>query len=136
MVVVYLVWHVFLRARPTVAPATDPRFPETLLVSKGADECLVQVDRVQHVSAAGNYVDIHAGDQTYLMRATMRQVEELLPSPMFVRIHRSHLVNINDIERIRVGRSGSGTVQLRGGKTLALSRKYRAALQKFRPQLH
>lgn len=128
IVVVYLVWHVFLRVRP--------RVPETLLVSKGADECLVHVDRVQHVSAAGNYVDIHAGDQTYLLRATMRQVEDLLPEPRFVRIHRSHLVNTNDIERIRIERSGSGSVHLRGGKTLALSKKYRAALQKYRPQLH
>jgi len=142
LVVVYLVWHVFLRTnvaadngeRAQPAEAHDRHYPETLLVSKGSDECLIQVERVQHLSAAGNYVEIHAGDRPYLMRATMKQAEELLSPCQFVRIHRSHIVNVNQIERIKTQRSGSGTVHLRCGAALRMSKKYRAELQKFRPQ--
>jgi len=64
----------------------------------------------------------------------MKQAEELLPPRQFVRIHRSHIVNMNGIDRIRTQRSGNGTVHLRCGKALAMSKKYRAELQKFRPR--
>lgn len=131
LVVVYLVWRAFLRNK---AATRDRHYPQTILVSKGADECLIQVERVQYLSAAGNYVEIHADGQLFIMRGTMKQVEELLPPTQFVRVHRSHIVNINQIERITTQRSGAGTVILRGGTTLSVSRKYRAELQKYRPQ--
>jgi hypothetical protein len=132
LVVVYLVWRAFLRNK---AATRDRSYPQTLLVSKGADECLIQVERVQYLTAAGNYVEIHADGQLYLMRGTMKQAEELLPPTRFVRVHRSHIVNVDQIERITTQRSGTGTVYLRGGRTLSVSRKYRGELQKYRPQI-
>ena len=109
-------------------PAPAARSSRSLRVSKGADQCLLLIDDIQHVSAAGNYVDIRARDQNYLLRATMTEVEALLPPHEFVRIHRSHLVRVREIERIRLERSGSGTVHLRGGAELPISRNYRAKL--------
>lgn len=118
-------------------PAQTPKtYPQTLLVSKGADECLIQVERIESVSAAGNYVEITANEQRYLMRATMKQLEELLPPGDFVRIHRSHIVRGDRIERIKRLPSGHGTVYLRGGRALNLSKKYKSELQRFRPTLH
>jgi hypothetical protein len=119
--------------RETPAPATaqtpqSPQSPRTLLVSKGADQCLIRVDEIQHVTAAGNYVDIRARDQNYLLRATMADVQTRLPADDFVRIHRSHIVRVGEIERIRLERSGSGTVRLRGGVELAISKGYRSKL--------
>lgn len=112
---------------PTVNPSpTEP--PRTLLVSKGADQCLIRIDDIQFVSAAGNYVDIRARQQNYLLRATMTEVQALLPADDFLRIHRSHIVCVREIERIRLERSGSGTVQLRGGAELAISKGYRSRL--------
>jgi hypothetical protein len=109
-------------------PSPPAQSPRSLLVSKGADQCLVRIDDIQHISAAGNYVDIRARDQNYLLRATMTEVEALLSPHEFVRIHRSHVVRVRDIERIRLARSGSGTVHLRGGAELPISRNYRARL--------
>jgi hypothetical protein len=108
----------------------DVAAPSTLLVAKGADQCLIQIDDIQHVTAAGNYVDICARDQRYLLRATLADVQTLLPAAEFVRIHRSHIVRVREIERIRLERSGSGTVHLRGGGTLAISKGYRAQLKR------
>jgi hypothetical protein len=109
-------------------PAPAPAAPTTLLVSKGADQCLIRIEEIQHVSAAGNYVDIRARDQNYLLRATMADLQSLLPADDFVRIHRSHIVRVREIERIRLERSGSGTVRLRGGAELAISKGYRSKL--------
>lgn len=144
MGVVYLVWHVFLRERrattaqppmiPIVvdmAPAA-PEPPATLLVSKGADQCLIQLGRIECVSAAGNYVEIVERGQRYLLRATLKQVEDLLPATDFIRIHRSHLVKTDEIERIKTQPSGNGTVQLRGGQQLPMSKKHKQALQRYR----
>ena len=143
--VVYLVWHVFLRERRAstetvdVAPSAvteiepTPAAPATLLVSKGADQCLILISRIECVSAAGNYVEILERGQRYLMRATLKQVEELLPAVEFIRIHRCHLVRRDEIERIRSQPSGNGTVHLRGGQTLPMSKKHKQSLQRFRP---
>ena len=142
--VVCLVWKVFVRRELAPVPApvqasspaqvseTASPLPDALLVSKGADQCLVAVERVQRVSAAGNYVEVHAAGQLYLLRATLAQAEARLPAARFVRIHRSHLVAIDEIERIRVQRSGSGVVILRDGSSLPMSKRYRAALLSLR----
>jgi len=139
--VVYLVWHVFLRERRVapeaateqIAPVSVPEPPATLLVSKGADQCLIQIDRIESVSAAGNYVEIVERGQRYLMRATLKQVEDLLPDTDFIRIHRCHLVRRDEIERIKSQPSGNGTVQLRGGQLLPMSKKHKQALHRYRP---
>jgi DNA-binding LytR/AlgR family response regulator len=140
LVVAYLVWHAFLRAAPTPAaqetpapaPAEPDRLPATLLVSKGADECLLPIEEIKYLSAAGNYIEIGARNQRYLIRATMKQVADVLPPDSFVRIHRSHIVRLQEIERIKTHRSGSGTVYLRCGVSLGLSKSCRTELQQHR----
>jgi DNA-binding LytR/AlgR family response regulator len=146
MGVVYLIWHAFLREHPRVEraetaapttlepiPAPEPEPPATLLVSKGADQCLIQISRIECASAAGNYVEIVERGQRYLMRATLKQMEDMLPAADFIRIHRSHLVRRDEIERIKTQPSGNGTVHLRGGQVLPLSKKHRQELQRYRP---
>jgi len=156
MLIVYLIWHTFVR-RPIAADAqatdaTEPQAPQqidpppikpevgpasrptitTLLVSKGADECLVQLDSIESLSAAGNYVEIVANGQCYLLRAPLKQVEDMLPPGKFLRIHRSHIVRRDEISRIKTQPSGNGTVQLRNGRALPISKKHRSELQRFR----
>lgn len=150
MLVVYMLWHTFVRkltaaaddpamdaiepaaAEPLdLAPARRPNV-STLLVSKGADECLVQLESIESLSAAGNYVEIVANGQCYLLRSPLKQVEDLLPPEKFLRIHRSHIVRRDEISRIKTQPSGNGTVQLRNGRALPMSKKHRSELQRFR----
>jgi DNA-binding LytR/AlgR family response regulator len=149
--IVYLFWHVFLRDRHGEREAVDdapsamtktrapsapiPELPKpraTLLVSKGADQCLIQISRIECVSAAGNYVEIIERGQRYLMRATLKQMEALLPAEEFIRIHRSHFVRRDEIERIKNHPSGNGSVQLRSGRLLPMSKRYKQTLQRYR----
>jgi DNA-binding LytR/AlgR family response regulator len=93
---------------------------------------LIQISRIECVSAAGNYVEIVERGQRYLLRATLKQVEDLLPATEFIRIHRCHLVRRDEIERIKSQPSGNGTVHLRGGQALPMSKKHKQALQRYR----
>jgi hypothetical protein len=149
MLIVYMIWHTFVRrhfppAQSAAMDATLPQAPEqvneepprpaitTLLVSKGADECLIQLDSIESLSAAGNYVEIVANGQCYLLRAPLKQVEDLLPPEKFLRIHRSHIVKREVIARIKTQPSGNGTVHLHNGRALPMSKKHKSELQRFR----
>jgi hypothetical protein len=151
MLIVYMIWHTFVRRHlpaATESQATNATLPPvqeqaseqppprpaitTLLVSKGADECLIQLDSIESLSAAGNYVEIVANGQCYLLRAPLKQVEDLLPPEEFLRIHRSHIVKRAEIARIKTQPSGNGTVQLHNGRALPMSKKHKSDLQRFR----
>lgn len=149
MLVVYMIWHTFVRrySGATTSRAADatelpvqqqageqPPRPATttLLVSKGADECLIQLESIESLSAAGNYVEIVANGQTYLLRSPLKQVEDRLPTEKFLRIHRSHIVKRDQISRIKTQPSGNGIVQLRDGRALPMSKKHKSELQRFR----
>jgi hypothetical protein len=144
IVVIALIWYLCLRNKKEVQVAKEssadsvilalPTYPDTLLVTRGSDDCLIRVDAITCICAAGNYVEVYCGQQTYLMRATMKQVEEKLPPGKFIRIHRSHIVKLDDVERIKTQSSGNGTLKLRCGKELRISKKYKSQLQKYRLQ--
>jgi hypothetical protein len=132
--VVMLAWYAMQRcgtqADPAPAPVQVRLDPQsTLLVCRGQGECVVQVGSVDLVSAAGNYVDIRCGDTVYLLRSTLRELEQRLPEGHFVRVHRSHLVNTGSIERITHTAAGNGQVILRGGHAVPMSKSCRARLK-------
>ena len=147
--VVLSLWHIYLlkslpsRASKPSAPApleppadAQPErkvsYPSVILVSKGSDQCLLQVSELECVVAARNYVELFAdGDQPYLLRMTMSDVQALLPPADFLRIHRSHIVNIHAIERIKRQSSGNDLVRLRSGRELNIGRKFKEALNQF-----
>lgn len=139
LAVITLVWHVYLRPRSPVKAAATPveqpvveqtlQTPQTLLVSKGNDKCLLRVDRIECINAAGNYVEIQSDGQIYLLRATMKQVQTLLPPGQFLRIHRCHIVNLDAIDRIKTRAAGNGSVHLHCGRTLNISRAAHARLK-------
>ena len=81
-------------------------------------------DMIDWIMAAGNYVEVHAGSRLLLRRLTMRQVEALLGTQGFVRIHRSTIVNR---ERIREW-DGSRTLLLRDNTPLRVGDAYRRNL--------
>jgi two-component system LytT family response regulator len=89
---------------------------------------IVSVADIDWVGAAGNYVELHAGDQVYLLRETMAGMERRLPPGDFVRIHRSSLVRVERVESLQPLASGDFQVTLAGGTRLAMSRRYREAL--------
>jgi two-component system LytT family response regulator len=68
---------------------------------------------------------IHAGEQTHIMRTTMKQLEAMLDPEKFLRIHRSTIVNSADISAAQPLNNGEYLLTLEGGTKLKVSRGYR-----------
>jgi two-component system LytT family response regulator len=91
----------------------------------------LKVSELRWVEAAGNYVRLHAGGETHLMRGTLAAVEGWLDPEQFVRIHRSIIVNLDWVTEVRPWFHGEFAVILRDGAHLNLSRSYRRRVDAF-----
>ena len=89
----------------------------------------VRADEIDWIEAAGNYVKLHVGAETHLLRETMNALEAQLRRRRFFRIHRSHIVNIERVKELQPWFNGEYVVFLRTGARLTLSRGYREKLQ-------
>jgi two-component system, LytTR family, response regulator len=87
----------------------------------------VRAADIHWVEAEGNYVRVHIGKSEHLIRATLREFAEKLPSSSFVRIHRSALVNVAQVSEVEPWYTGEYVVRLLTGRELTLSRTYRDA---------
>ena len=104
---------------------TEPESPpERLLIKKLGREFLIQTADIEWIEASGNYANVHIKDSIYPMRMTMDKIEKRLPSN-FTRIHRSTIVNLEQIHDIQPLDTGDYQVTLRTKKILTLSRRYR-----------
>lgn len=120
----------------TSAEIPTARQEDSILVMKGNGERLIKWDSVDFISAAGNYMELTCGAEKYLLRVSMKQLEQSLPAGCFIRIHRSHIVNIAAIDRIIAQPAGNGTVALRNAHLLPLSKGYKQALNAYKFVTH
>jgi two-component system LytT family response regulator len=113
------------------AAGTNQRFPKRLAIRDGAETACVDVDNIDWVDAAGDYMCVHAAGNTYVLRGTMKHLEELLNPETFVRVHRSAIVNRHRVTSMRPHRNGEYFLQLGSDTELKLSRKYKGSLQRL-----
>ncbi len=88
----------------------------------------LRVEEIDWIEAADNYVRLHAGRESHLIRETLQSLEKRLDSTKFLRIHRSTIVNIDRIQELRPLFHGDYSVKLVDGTGLTLSRKFRENL--------
>lgn len=106
-----------------------PKYYERLIVKSGGRVFFLTVQEIEWIEAEGNYVSLHAAKKSYLLRETISSLELQLDPAMFIRIHRSAIVNINCIQELQTWTHGEFHVLLRDGTQLTLSRSYRDKLQ-------
>ena len=102
--------------------AAAPR--RRFVVRRGNTHSFVPVTDVEWIDAEGNYLRLHVGRQTHLVRLTMKTLEAELTPLDFVRIHRSMIVNIERIASVTPSGEGEYLVTLRNGTRLSSSRGY------------
>ena len=102
---------------------------DRLLVKKLGKEFIVKVEDIEWLESSGNYVNLHSKERIYPTRATLTQLISQIEEQGFCRIHRSHAVNLNNIDSITPLSSGDSEVKLRDGKILNLSRRYKEAFK-------
>jgi two-component system LytT family response regulator len=105
-------------------PKTD-----RLVVKSGGRLFFLRTDEIDWIEAAGNYVRLHVGNTSHLLRETMNAIEGRLDPEKFFRIHRSRIVNMERIQEMQPWLNGEYAVVLRTGTRLTLSRGYREKLQ-------
>lgn len=91
---------------------------------------LVKVEDVARFEAAGDYVEVHVGDRTHLIDDTMKSLEAELDPRRFVRIHRSHIVNVDRIAELEPFFHGDWVITMDDGAELRLARTRREALER------
>jgi hypothetical protein len=121
LVVLYRVWTASAPPSPRLATTG----PAPLEIRDGPRLRVLPLEDIAWIEAAGNYVEIHAGEGVILHRAALSQMERRLAGEGFVRIHRSRLVRRAAIRAVETSPSGDFTVRLASGEALGGSRRYR-----------
>ncbi|HLM56565.1 MAG TPA: LytTR family DNA-binding domain-containing protein [Pyrinomonadaceae bacterium] len=106
-----------------------PRYAERLAVKTGGRVLLLATAEVDWVGAEGNYVRLHSGKKSYLLREAIGSMEARLDPRTFVRIHRSTIVRLDCVRELQPWSHGEYRVILYDGTQLTLSRSYRDRLQ-------
>ena len=104
--------------------ANPPRQLERFAVRSGENTLFVSVNEVDWIEALQNYVRLHAGPATYLLHVPMNTIEGVLDSNRFLRIHRSHIVNVGRIAQLWSIAHGQFAIELKSGQRLQSGRTY------------
>lgn len=102
---------------------------ERLLVRSGTRLVFLHARDIDWFEASGNYVSVHVGRETHLMRQTIARLETRLDAAHFARIHRRALVNLDAIRELRRQGPGDCVAVLRTGERLPVSRRCRQRIE-------
>jgi len=105
-----------------------PKYLERIVVKTTRSIFFVGVEEVDYFEAAGNYVEIHTGQKTHLVRETITRLESRIDPQKFLRIKRSIIVNIKRIKELQPLFNGEFAVILQNGTELISSRRFRKNL--------
>lgn len=136
LALIYLYRYLVLRLRgeasllgrpdPSDDESEESPKPERFLIKKLGREFLIKVCDIEHIEAAGNYVNMHISNSVYPLRETLKNIEQRLEDDTFKRIHRSHIINLNQVAEIKPLENGDAQVLLKSGEIIPMSRSYRS----------
>lgn len=93
-----------------------------IVIRSGDRVDLVQLEDIQWVEAANQYVRIHANDREYVMSETLKRFRSRLDDERFVRVHRSAVINCNKLASVKRRSGGLHLLTLENGDTVTLAR--------------
>jgi len=141
----FLMGRVGPAAEPAGAPAATPGVPpeeippaastpERFAVrQRGGREVMVEVADIDWIEASGNYAILHVGSETFEIRSSLTRLESDLDTRRFVRVHKSHLVNIARVAEVIPWVNGDWRIRLQDGAEVNLSRRYRQRFEALVP---
>ncbi|MFZ8989289.1 MAG: LytR/AlgR family response regulator transcription factor [Pseudohongiellaceae bacterium] len=107
---------------------------DRLAIKDGASTSFVPIRDIDWIDAAGDYMCVHVGNRTHIMRTTMKELESRLDASVFQRVHRSTIVNLERVEKVSSHMNGEYYLTLIGGSTLKMSRSYKNKIKHFFPE--
>ncbi|MGZ5869219.1 MAG: LytTR family DNA-binding domain-containing protein [Croceibacterium sp.] len=134
-----------LERKPSSAPSSAPALPPTqpsaaaalaerfAVRKRGGSEVVVEVADIDWIEAAGNYAVLHVCSDTFEIRSSLSKLEAELDPKRFVRVHKSHIVNIARVTEVTPWISGDWRIRLQDGAEVNLSRRYRQRFEALAP---
>ena len=112
------------------APASS-RYEKLINIKDRGQIFRVDVDTIERIDAAGDYMCIYTGDNTLILRETMKDLEKRLDPRRFQRIHRSTIVNLDLVKQVKPHTNGECFLVLDSGAQVKVSRSYRDVVARF-----
>ena len=109
----------------------EERFDPHLRIKDRGHITIVNVEDVDYIDAAGDYMCIHVGEKTHILRETMKAMIQRLDPKSFQRIHRSSIVNLDRVIEVRPHSNGECFLALSCGMELKVSRSYKDVVGRF-----
>ena len=107
------------------------RFEKLINVKDRGQIFRVEVDSIEHIEAAGDYMCIYTGDNSLILRETMKDLERRLDPRTFQRVHRSTIVNLDQVRQVKPHTNGECFLVLDSGAEVKVSRSYRDVVARF-----
>jgi two-component system LytT family response regulator len=117
------------RVENTLHLGEPARAVTKLPVKCGTRIVRIDIDDIAWIDAAGDYVCIHTGDETHVLRETLNELERRLDPRRFARVHRSTIVNLVNVKAMRPHLNGEYFLVLDSGHEVKLSRSYKDKLR-------
>jgi two-component system LytT family response regulator len=108
-----------------------PQVPDRIAIRSDGRVRFVRVSDIDWVSADGDQLVLHVGQERHRLRETMAELEARLPEAAFLRIHRSTIVNVDRVREVQPWFKGDYVLVLRDGTRLMSGRTYRARVQRL-----
>ncbi|RUO31808.1 DNA-binding response regulator [Aliidiomarina sedimenti] len=106
-------------------------YPEHIAIKESGEITRVAISAIEWVDAAGDYMCIHADNETHILRRTMKELEKELNPKSFQRIHRSAIVNLNQVQKLCSRQNGEYHLILHNGEELKVSRSYKDKIKQL-----
>jgi len=107
------------------------RFEKLINIKDRGQIFRVDVDSIEHIEAAGDYMCIRTADNSLILRETMKDLERRLDPRVFQRVHRSTIVNLNQVRQVKPHTNGECFLVLESGAQVKVSRSYRDVVARF-----
>ncbi|MFA7595959.1 MAG: LytTR family DNA-binding domain-containing protein [Novosphingobium sp.] len=110
---------------------SSSRYEKLINVKDRGQIFRVDVDSIEHIEAAGDYMCIYTGDNSLILRETMKDLERRLDPRVFQRVHRSTIVNLDKVRQVKPHTNGECFLLLESGAQVKVSRSYRDVVARF-----
>lgn len=121
--------HLVDRISTAVRDSMTPAAPRRIVAERDGKHFFIAQADIDRLEADRNYVNIHANGETFTLRWTMQQAEATLDPALFLRVHRSTIVNLHKIREMERGLHGQYAITLANGQCITSGRVYRQRIQ-------
>lgn len=105
------------------------KIPEQMIVSDSIKKYLIESNEILYIKANTPYLEIHTSDKKYLEQNSLKDMIQKLDHNIFIRVHKSTILNINYVKNFTSRMNGDYDVGMNNGETLRVSRNYAGAFK-------